>query len=631
VELTPLTAALSLFAITFVGALPPMHRGWSPRGLHQLVSVAAGIFLGSVFLHLLPEIAGVGHAHQAPGAEALEASRLPWFSLLAGFLLLFVVERVWLHGRQERRAKVDAHAVLLSATFVGLALHSAAMGLGLGAFFAEGGWRWPLFLSLLTHKAAEAFSLAAVMSLAGLGRRRTGAFLAIFATITPLGLVFADAFPFARGSFGMLVSGFAAGTFLYVAVCDLLPEVFHDTDRSWTKLGWVLLGIGITAVSLPGAEGAPAFVRDVLAGSVATFRDMAFYLIMGFAIAGVLSLVLRPETLTRHLAGDDARSVAKASVIGAPLPLCSCSVVPVALSLRRAGASKGATSAFLISTPETGVDSVSVTWALLDPLMTIVRPIAAILSGIATGLSVNFFVRRSGERDGPAPEPVGPDAPGAAEPAAAGACCAAEAPRPPARVPERGVRRALRFAFVDMLDDLTGALLAGVLLSGVLAAAVPESFFEQPVMQGFGGMLLMLLLGIPIYVCAAASTPIAATLILKGLSPGAGLVFLLAGPATNLASLFALSKILGRRALAVHLVALALVTLALGFAVDALYPWLGIVPSAASGHEHGLVPGWLSRAAAIVLAVLMVVSLLRTRLGVQWGRRTAAAPPAFER
>jgi uncharacterized membrane protein YraQ (UPF0718 family) len=170
-----------------------------------------------------------------------------------------------------------------------------------------------------------------------------------------------------------LLTGFACGTFLYVATCDLLPEVFHGRDRPTLKLVCVLVGISVTAVTLPALESAATFARRTWHASLAIFLDLAPYLLLGLFASGIVSLALKRARLARRLGGDDLKSVLWAALFGAPLPLCSCSVVPVAAALRRSGASKGATSAFAISTPETGIDSLTVSFVLLHPLLAIAR------------------------------------------------------------------------------------------------------------------------------------------------------------------------------------------------------------------------------------------------------------------
>jgi len=644
-DLSLFQIACALFLAACVGAMLPLLRGWTHSGLHVFVSISAGIFLGTIFLHLLPELAGTASEHtHGPGGE--QAHIGPWVAALLGLLLLFFLERVVLAKRAVNKDSADPHTVLWSATYLGLALHSFSTGLGLAPWFGDGDVLRNLLLPILLHKATEAFSLATVMRLAGLRTTHTVALLAVFALVAPVGLLFGT--EISASGWQELLAGFAVGTFLYVALMDLLPEVFHGNERNKLKMLSLVFGIALTAVTQARLVWLGGFARDLGMQSLDVFVEMSPFLLLGFLIAGILSQVIRPAWLTRLLAKDDTRSVVIASLAGAPLPLCSCSVLPVAASLRKSGASKGATSAFLIATPDTGVDSVTVTYVLLGPLMAVLRPIAAIAAAIVTGSAVNLLVR-SGRDEAPAesapaaeeavasccahePEPAQPE-PGAVE---SGCCAAAEQvstptdsgrhSEEPASQPERRgfVRRSLRYAFVDMLDDLSGPLLIGILLAGAVTALVPVELFETPLGRGFGGMLVMLLIGIPIYVCAAASTPIAAALILKGLSPGAALVFLLASPATNLGSLYVISRYLGRRVVLVHVLSLAAVTLLLGLGTDLVYGSLEVDPVAACHECATLIPGGFAIACAVLLAGLMLLSLARTRLG-SWPFRSATA------
>lgn len=632
--------ALILFLVSCAGALLPLYGRWSDRALHVLVALAAGIFLGTIFLHLLPHLAGVDVDGAHAAHEHASTGLLPWAAALAGLLLLFALEKVWLPTWSRivssSAGVSDPHTGLWAATYVGLSLHALTAGVSLTPILADPTARTQLLVSVLIHKATESFSLATVMRLGNLSTTRMVLLLSLFAAIEPAGLLFGSGLIGIAPGIDSAIMGLACGTFLYVAVCDLLPEVFHGNERPFLKLLSVVVGIGATALTLPRLESVLQFVKDVARESLNVFVEFAPFLMLGFLIAGVLSQLVRLGRLTRFLRGDDLKSVALASLIGAPLPLCSCAVVPVAVSMRRAGASKGATSAFLIATPETGVDSVTVTWALLDPVMTIARPIGAIVSAIFTGSAVNLFVRRGWDRERAPAETA----------RAAHACCHtaepesntptvahhahvhdapahvhrahgheehAQAPEPP-RAPSKGpwFVRVLRYAFVEMLDDLSASLLVGTLLSGLIAVLVPSSIFTNPALHGFGGMLLMLAIGIPVYVCAAASTPIAAMLILKGLNPGAAFVFLLASPATNLASILVIGRELGTRVVLVHVLALSVVTLGLGLAIDALYAAFAITPRARIGVVHEHAP-WLGTACAILLGVLMLVSFLRAR------------------
>lgn len=643
-----LTTALALLVASALGAALPLYRRWTERGLHLFVALAAGIFLGTIFFHLLPHLAGVGHDHDtahASGAEEIAHSVWPWGAALLGILLLFLLEKVWLPSR-TREAGSNPHALLWSATYAGLALHAATAGIALSGILEVPEGRSQFLVSILVHKGTECFSLATVMRLAGLPNARALLLLGLFALIEPAGLLLGGEIAQALPAAAPILTGFAAGTFLYVAVADLLPEVFHGGGNTRWKVGAVLAGVAIPTLTLERVQWVANFARETLIESWSVFLDMAPYLLLGFALAGIVRLLLKPERVVPKLGGDDLKSVAWASAIGAPLPLCSCSVIPIAMSLRKAGASKGATSAFTVSTPETGVDSIAVSWALLDPFLTIARPVGALISAISAGSAVNWLVRRGWDTS---PSLV-------AASTSVAACCAHEAPKPApksccddeaplASVDEAShehaghahaspgahahaspldvgapksksdspfLVRAFRFGFVDMLDDLAPSLLLGLLLSGAIVAALPAGALENPIAHGFAGYMVMLVIGIPLYVCAAASTPIAAALILKGLSPGAALVFLLAGPATNAASIVVLSRTLGARIVATQIVTLSICAVGLGYAVDALYALLEIAPTAAMSAEHDHASMWLSYASAAVLAVLLLVSLVRT-------------------
>jgi zinc transporter ZupT len=245
-----LGTALLVFAVSLVGALLPLHRRWSERGLHLFVAVAAGVFLGIVFLHLLPSLAGMRPHGGPPGSGGpvpREPSLAPWVAALTGLLLLFAIEKVWLRSLAGA-ASADPHRALWAATWVGLAMHSLSEGIALPAILHEPGVRTQLLLSILIHKATEAFSLATVMRLARLGGPRTALLLVLFAVIGPVGILIGGELSSAGGGVDQILTGFACGTFLYVAACDLLPEVFHGTDRPLWKLAAVGIGVLATAV-----------------------------------------------------------------------------------------------------------------------------------------------------------------------------------------------------------------------------------------------------------------------------------------------------------------------------------------------------------------------------------------------
>jgi hypothetical protein len=358
-------------------------------------------------------------------------------------------------------------------------------------------------------------------------------------------------------------------------------------------------------------------VVDTLVASWAVFAEMAPYLLLGFFFAGVLSILISAEWVERHLGGRGLGQVLKASLFGVPLPLCSCGVLPVGASLRRQGASRGATTAFMLSTPQTGVDSIAVTYALLGPFIAVVRPLAALVTGFAGGALVHVADRHDDD-----------EAAAAATATAGQASCSLDGCCDEEPAHRHSFLDALRYGFVTLPRDIGKALLVGVALSGVISALVAPDTLRSYLGGGVVPMLAAMAIGIPLYVCATASTPIAASLIVAGLSPGAALVFLITGPATNSASLVTLWKVLGRRATILYLVTVAVGALATGIAVDALVG-SGLVPlsalvdtatASATGHAHHHEVGigwWVGRVSAVALLAVVAYALW-------WPRRKPA-------
>ncbi len=251
------------------------------------------------------------------------------------------------------------------------------------------------------------------------------------------------------------------------------------------------------------------------------FKEAAPFVLFGFFAAGLLKVLIPEKTIVKHLGGNGFRSVFKASLFGVPLPLCSCGVIPVAVGLRKQGASKGATASFLVSVPETGVDSVAITWALLDPLMTVIRPVSAFITALATGSLINLL----------------PEQKGTSKPDTTISCCSANSDSSKQSSPKIPLLHRLKdgviYAFTDLLKDIGGWLLLGILIAGVISYFVPIDFVDRYLGGEYSSLLIMLIIGIPLYICASASTPIAAALVLKGLSPGAALVFLARWPSNK--------------------------------------------------------------------------------------------------
>ena len=349
-------------------------------------------------------------------------------------------------------------------------------------------------------------------------------------------------------------------------------------------------------------------VTAIVAETWNLLQDASVYILIGLLAGGMLKVFLSPGYVAAHLGRGRFSSVLKAALLGIPLPLCSCGVLPAAAALKQQGASNGATTAFLISTPESGVDSIAISWVLLDPLMTVLRPVAAFITALVAGISENLLH----------PPPVREKSPIAGLQSSAGEDAASMAAPLGAMTK---IRAGVRYAVVELWGDLVGPFFFGLLVAGIVAVLVPDDFFQSYLSGGLSSMLVMLLFGIPLYICATASTPIAAAFILKGVSPGAVLVFLLVGPATNIASITVLTKLLGKKSMAVYLVSIAVVSVLCGLAVDQLYAGLGISARAAVGKAAEITPEWLRTGATLLILLLSVRPLARS-IGSWFGRGT---------
>lgn len=324
---------------------------------------------------------------------------------------------------------------------------------------------------------------------------------------------------------------------------------------------------------------------------------MAPYVLLGFLVAGAL-WVLVPESLVRRHLGSGRRlgPVFKAALVGIPIPLCCCGVIPLAASLRRQGAGRAPVTSFLISTPQTGADSILVTYSLLGPVYAIMRPLAALVSGLLGGALVLAWPQ--GKSAAPAP----------AAPAGVGCGCGASAP---AGGPSR-LRTALKYALGELPEDLARPFLLGVAGAGIMAALLPPHFFADLPGGGVLPMVGMLLVGAPLYICATAAVPIAAALLAKGLSPGAALVFLMAAPATNLATIATVWRVMGPRTLISYLGAVFVTALGAGLALDAFWSGAALAQVATGAGE---VMGPIGQACAVVLVALLGWGLVRSFKG----------------
>jgi len=334
------------------------------------------------------------------------------------------------------------------------------------------------------------------------------------------------------------------------------------------------------------------------------FLDAAPWLLLGFVAAGLIKVWLPDDLLSRWLGGEGLWPVTKAAVIGAPLPLCSCGVLPAAMSLRRSGASRSSTVSFLIATPETGVDSIALSYALLGPVMAVIRPIAAILSAIFTGLLTSFIAPTEiMNHHNDSPTCCG----GHTEPET-DSCC--DGPEQLKTGFLSRSKRALRFGLVDMVDDLVLWLIIGLLLAAAMQTWAPPMILADWG-SGLSAMLIMLLVGIPTYICATASTPIAAALLLAGISPGTVLVFLLAGPATNIATMGVIHQEMGKSVLIIYLLGICVSSITIGLATDSLLETYGIDIYGQISQAEEWLPGWLVYLSATTLLIAATISLVK--------------------
>ncbi len=334
-------------------------------------------------------------------------------------------------------------------------------------------------------------------------------------------------------------------------------------------------------------------LEHLLHSFISILNQMSPYILLGFLIAGLLHVFVRPSTMSRHLSGSGLGPVVKAALFGIPLPLCSCGVLPTAVSLRRQGASRAASTSFLIATPQTGVDSIAATYSLLGLPFALIRPIAALVGAVGGGLAVGKFAPQdaTGVDGGAAVEDSIPQGFG------------------------RKLFEAVRYGLVDMVGSVGKWLVIGLVVAALITVFVPDSIFlglsEYPLLA----MLAVVAVAVPMYICATGSIPIALSLMAKGLSPGIAFVMLMAGPAANFASIVILGRSHGRKATAIYVASVVVTAIAFGLVIDLLLPreWFALPVSLAGGSCHESF-GWFDTACSVLLAGLLIYSALKSKI-----------------
>lgn len=312
--------------------------------------------------------------------------------------------------------------------------------------------------------------------------------------------------------------------------------------------------------------------------------EMAPYLLLGFLIAGILHVFVPQGFYRKYLSKDNKLAVLWAALLGVPLPLCSCGVIPTAIGLRNEKASKGAVASFLIATPQTGIDSILATFSLMGLGFAIIRPAAALITGVCGGWLVNRLVPEDDAA------------------VTAGTSCNVET--------GNKLWRVLKYAYFKMIQDIGGRLVIGLLVAALIQVAIPDEFFlhfgSQPLLQ----MLVILIVAVPMYICSTGSIPVAAALIMKGLSPGAALVMLMAGPAVNLASILVVRKAMGRRFTGIYLLVIVVFSILFGLVVNAIGIDTGaLTANGACCTGKTALPSVFKMTCAATLALLIIFAL----------------------
>lgn len=323
---------------------------------------------------------------------------------------------------------------------------------------------------------------------------------------------------------------------------------------------------------------------DILITFINMVSQMAPYLLLGFLIAGLLHVFVPASFFERHLANENFKSVLWATLLGIPLPLCSCGVIPTAISLRRDGASRGATVAFMVATPQTGVDSIIATYSMMGLPFAIMRPLVALVTAVAGGMVTTWFskdevvVRRAYSCEMKTKSAGGK------------------------------LKELLRYSFVELIQNMGKWLAIGLVIGTLITVLLPDNFFAELNLPSIVTMLIVLIVAIPMYVCAMGSIPIAAALMLKGLSPGTALVFLVAGPAASIASMLVVGKSMGRKQLLFYLGTIIIGSILGGLFIDYALPREWFTNALVMGqhcHAHGT-PSAIEIASAIIFVILFI-------------------------
>jgi len=331
------------------------------------------------------------------------------------------------------------------------------------------------------------------------------------------------------------------------------------------------------------------FLSSLWSSLWALVLEMAPYLLLGFFIAGLLYAFIPQKLFAKHLQKPGFKSVLYSTLLGVPLPLCSCGVLPTTVSLRKSGASRGACTSFLISTPQTGVDSILATYSLLGLPFAIIRPIAALVTGLIGGVVTDLSFKDEEVKEVVAKEEDNKNL-----------------------TFIQKLKVAFSYAFDELLEDVGKWLVVGLLVSALITVAVPNDFFAALQDFPFLNMLIVLVIAIPMYTCATGSIPIALSLMMKGMTPGAAFLLLMAGPAINTASMLVINKAFGKKQTILYIASIVIGAIAFGLIMDYVLPasWFDVskMTAAVSCCEEGH-SEWFSIVCSVVFLILLIKAL----------------------
>jgi len=361
------------------------------------------------------------------------------------------------------------------------------------------------------------------------------------------------------------------------------------------------------------------YIKQFFIDFIQILNEMSPYLLLGFLFAGILKVAIPQKFIDKYMGQQNSSSVLNASLLGIPMPLCSCGVIPTGISFYKSGASKGSSVSFLISTPQTGVDSILVTYSLLGLPFAIIRPIIALVTGYMGGMLANRYDKKdNGLKQYSSSEDVCCDTQSKSKESDQDCGCG-DSCETKTNTKHSKIYTMFKYAFVDFLQDISKWLVIGLLLAALISVALPDDFFSNYVGNDLIGMLVILIASVPLYICATSSVPVAAVLLMKGVSPGAALVFLMAGPATNAATITVLNKVLGKRTTFAYLISIILGALVFGLLIDYSLPreWFtlkGLHAHMGAHDGHFSLPLWLRWGSSISLTLLIINGYLQKML-----------------